>query len=539
MSLDQQTTHEDAGLGAGEQRTDPYMKYGEGAAQAGTTSSASSIAGVSGSARKQGNAMRVFALIDCNNFFVSCVRVFRPELEGKPVVSLSSNDGCVVARSNEAKALGIPMGAPAFKWRQFFKDNKVISFSGNFELYGDMSRRITSILTTITPRIEIYSVDESFLDLSELAIADHVVWGRAVRSRILKWTGIPVSIGIAPSKTMAKLASDRAKKAHNSCTTQTCSATKSPTLSARSTNHGVDASGARSTCHLHASLRSSASPCDSSKCKYCGYQAEGVVSFVNCPSKFQKWQLEQTPIEDVWGVGWRLAPRLRAEGINNAWQLSTMRQQHAQSIMGIHGRQMVMELSGTSCIPLTHEKKPAKSIANTRTFGQDTNQLHVLEAAVAAFAAKTTQRLRASRQLTRRAGFFIATNRHKPGYRMVSRELKLPHPTADTGFITELLVQKMATVFNPACEYHRAGVWLQDFIPEKSLQIDLLGAVDPTQYDASTQRMQAIDALNSRYGKHSVYYAAEGLGKSWQPLRQSQLPRWTTRWPELPTAKLT
>ncbi len=145
----------------------------------------------------------IFALIDCNNFFVSCVRVFRPDLEGKPVVSLSSNDGCAVARSNEAKALGIPMGAPAFKWRDFFKRHNVVQVSGNFELYGDMSKRITSILSTITPAVEVYSVDESFLDLSKLDIANYTTWAKMVRARILQWTGIPVSIGIAPSKTMA------------------------------------------------------------------------------------------------------------------------------------------------------------------------------------------------------------------------------------------------------------------------------------------------------------------------------------------------
>ncbi len=426
-------------------------------------------------------AQPVYALIDCNNFFVSCVRVFRPDLEGKPVVSLSSNDGCVVARSNEAKALGIPMGAPAFKWRQFFKDNAVVQVSGNFELYGDISRRITSILTTITPRIELYSVDESFLDLSELKIEDFTAWGKEVRARMLQWTGIPVSIGIAPSKTMAKLASERSKK-----------------------------------------------------------EAElgGVLDLATRSQEERRPYLERASIDSVWGVGRRLAPKLRAEGITNAWQLANTSEQLAQMWMGIHGRQMVRELNGKACLPLMREGKPAKSIANTRTFGQDTNQLHTLEAAVAAFAAKTTQKLRVSKQLTRRAGLFIATNRHKPGYRLVSREIILPYPSADTGIITELLVQKLVQVFNPNSEYHRAGVWLQDFIPEDSLQIDLMGTVNPTEHDSSTRRMRAIDTLNTRYGKHSVYYAAEDLGNSWQPIRQIQMPRWTTRWDELPVAKL-
>ncbi len=423
----------------------------------------------------------LFALIDSNNFFVSCVRVFRPDLEGKPVVSLSSNDGCVVARSNEAKALGIPMGAPAFKWRQFFKDNNVVQVSGNFELYGDISRRITSILTTITPRIELYSVDESFLDLSELDIPDYTAWGKEVRARVLKWTGIPVSIGIAPSKTMAKLAAERSKKE---------------------------------------------------------LELGGVLDLATRSQEERQPYLERASIDSVWGVGRRLAPKLKAEGVMNAWHLANTREQLAQAWMGVHGRQMVMELNGQSCLPLMREGKPAKSIANTRTFGQDTNQINVLEAAIASFVAKTTQRLRASKQLTRRAGLFIATNRHKPGYRLSSREIVLPYPSADTGLITELLVQKLAQVFNPNSEYHRAGVWLQDFIPDDSLQIDLMGVVDPAKHDSSTGRMKAIDALNTRYGKHSIYYAAEDLGNSWQPIRQIQMPRWTTRWHEIPIARL-
>ncbi|MCA9337381.1 Y-family DNA polymerase [Candidatus Saccharibacteria bacterium] len=423
----------------------------------------------------------IYALVDSNNFFVSCVRVFRPDLEGKPVVALSSNDGCVVARSNEAKALGVPMGAPAFKWRQFFKDHAVVQVSGNFELYGDISRRITSILSTITPHIELYSVDESFLDLSELPITDYTAWGQEIRARILRWTGIPVSIGIAPSKTLAKLASDRAKKEP---------------------------------------------------------QLAGVLDLASLSTVHRKPYLERLPIQDVWGVGRRLAPRLRAEGIANAWQLASTREQLAQAWMGIHGRQMVRELNGYACLPLMQESKPAKSIANTRTFGQDTNQLHVLEAAIASFAAKTTWRLRSGRQLARRAGLFIATNRHKPGYRMVSREIQLPYPSADTGFITAKLVQTLADMFNPACQYHRAGVWLQDFVPDSGLQIDILGTIDLASHDTSTNRMRALDSINHRYGKRSLYYAAEDLGRGWQPIRQIQMPRWTTRWDELPTAKL-
>ena len=188
----------------------------------------------------------LFALIDCNNFFVSCERLFQPQLEGKPVVVLSSNDGCAVSRSNEAKALGIPMGAPAFKYRDFFRQHGVTQFSANFELYGDISRRITELLSTITPRIEIYSVDESFLDLSKLPITDYEAWGREVQRRVWQWIGIPVSIGLAPTKTLAKLASERAKK--------------DPELN-------------------------------------------GVLNLIGMPERVKASYLEHTPIQDIWGIG--------------------------------------------------------------------------------------------------------------------------------------------------------------------------------------------------------------------------------------------
>ena len=392
-------------------------------------------------------------------------------------MALSSNDGCVVARSNEAKALGIPMGAPAFKWRAFFRQHGVVAFSGNFELYGDMSRRITSILTSITPHIEIYSVDESFLDLSELQITDYTAWAKTVRAKVLQWTGLPVSIGIAPSKTLAKLAAERGKK--------------QPELG-------------------------------------------GVLDLYSLNQTGRLEYLQKVAVQDVWGIGWRLTPRLKAENIKTAADVSKLRPQLAQSWMGIRGRQLVAELGGESCFSLQKLSKPAKSIANTRTFGEDTNQLHVLESALSSFVARTAHSLRASRQLTKKAGFFIATNRHKPGYKMTSQEITLPHPTADTGYITELLLQKMAAAFNPRAEYHRAGVWLKDFIPEHALQTDLLGSLDPKSYDRGARRMHALDSINKRYGKHSAFYASENLGNSWQPKRNIQTPRYTTQWQELP-----
>lgn len=420
----------------------------------------------------------IFALIDCNNFFVSCERIFRPDLEGKPVVVLSSNDGCAVARSNEAKALGIPMGAPAFKYRQLFKDHNVIQFSANFELYGDISRRIIDLLTTITPRLEVYSIDEAFLDLSELPISDYDAWGRQVRELILKWIGVPVSIGIAPSKTLAKLASDYVKK-------------------------HPETGGAL-------------------------YLAQGPTL-----SNY----LRVIPIGDVWGVGWRLAPKLRAEAVSTAWHLAQLRPRRAQQLMGIHGRKMVAELNGISCIPLGLEHQTRKSIARTRTFGEDTNDLNVLESAIATFAATAAFRLRRDRQLTRRAGLFIMTNKHKPGYRSWNQEIRLETPTADSGKLISELIRALGELYNPAMSYHRAGVWLHDFVPDNQLQTDLLGYTDTANHDRAQSRMATLDAINHRFGKHKVHYATEDLATHWQPTRRLRSPRYVSNWDELPTVK--
>jgi DNA polymerase V len=423
----------------------------------------------------------VFALIDCNNFFVSCERLFRPDLEGKPVVVLSSNDGCVVARSNEAKQLGIPMGAPAFKWRYVFKEQHVTTFSANFEIYGDISKRITSLLTTVTPRIEIYSVDESFLDLSALHINDYAAWGRTVRESIRKHIGVPVSVGIAPSKTLAKLASEIAKQ---------------------QPEHG------------------------------------GTFNFVHLHNDARHTAMNTIPIKEIWGVGWRLEPKLRAEGISTAWQLAQLRPQRAQQLMGIRGRQMVAELNGMACFGLTREHEAAKSIMRSRTFGEDTNVQHNLESAIATLGARAAFQLRREGLIARRIGFFTNTDRHKPGYRRWVRELKLDQPTADTGSIISRLVDELASAFVSSQQYHQLGVFVYDLIPEDALQTDLLGHVDGQSHDRATARMQAVDAINKKHGRGKLYYAAEDLAAAWKPRSQTRSPRYVSDWDELPVARI-
>jgi DNA polymerase V len=373
------------------------------------------------------------------------------------------------------------MGAPKFKYRQLFKDRGVVQFSANFELYGNISKRITELLTKLTPHIEVYSVDESFLDLSELSITDYAAWGREVRQRILREIGVPVSVGIAPSKTLAKLASEIAK-------------------------HVNDYSGA--------------------------------VSLAGQGTLPPERALAETPVQDIWGVGRKLAPKLRAEGVGNALALSQMRPQLAQKLMGIHGRQLVSELNGISCYPLETLDKAAQSILRSRTFGEDTGEFYVLEAAIASLTANAAFRLRQANLLAKTVDVFVNTNRHKPGYRKWEREVKLDTPTNDSGQIIRVLVDELRGIHNAAQSYHRLGVMLHDLVPVGSLQTDLLGFVNTKESDRAAARMQAVDSINRRHGKGRMHLAAEDLSKAWQPKRQLRSPGYLTSWNDLPTAKI-
>ncbi len=421
----------------------------------------------------------MFALVDCNNFFVSCERVFRPDLEGKPVVVLSSNDGCAIARSNEVKALGVPMAAPAFKYRELFKRHKIVQFSANFELYGDISKRITRLLTDFTPRTEVYSIDESFLELGQLASTDYLTQMQALRDRIQRFVGIPVSIGIAPTKTLAKLASERAKK--------------DPSLN-------------------------------------------GVLDLSKAEPKELAYQRAKVPVEEVWGVGWRLAPKLRSEGIASANDLAGLRTQRAKQLMSIKGEQTVRELRGEACLPLESMHMIPKSIARTRTFGEDTNQFHVLESAVASFVATAAFRLRTANLRTRRAGLFLMTNKHKPGFAGWNSEVVFEVPTANSGELMRSLVDLLASLYQPQQMYHRAGVWLHDFVPDSLFQTDLFGRVNVEQELRSSARMEALDSINYQFGRGTIRYAAEDLARRWRPKQQLRSPHYISDWNDLPIA---
>lgn len=422
----------------------------------------------------------VFALIDCDNFFVSCERLFRPDLEGRPVVVMSSNDGCAVSRSNEAKALGIPMGAPMFKYRPLFRQHEVITFSANFELYGDISERITRVLTSITPRTEVYSVDEAFLDLSALKIKNYTSWAAGVRQRLLHEVGIPASVGIAPTKTLAKLAREHAKKENS---------------------------------------------------------LGGILSLVDIPTDIFSSYLKTTPISDIWGVGRRLAPKLRGEGFYTAHDLANMRPKHAQQLMGVKGRQLVAELNQQACFALEPFGKPRQTVMNGRMFGQDTRRFEVIEAAIASLTARASLTIRKSGLLACSANIMLSTNKHKPGFRYQHASIDFNTPTSDTGIISAALVKAAKQLFAEGCDYHRANVLLYNLISEESFQADLFGNVNIPEADRSQARLEVMDSINAHYGKSSIKYAAEALSEAWLPKREHRSPRYTSSWEELPIIK--
>jgi DNA polymerase V len=424
----------------------------------------------------------LFALIDCNNFFVSCEQIFRPDLLGKPVVVLSSNDGCVVARSREARAIGIPMAAAAFKYKQLFQEHGVVKFGANFELYGDISRRITEILTSITPRLEVYSIDESFLDISQLDIPDYTAWAAMVRGKILQWTGISVSVGIAPTKTLAKLASERAKK-------------------------------------------------DDS--------LNGVLSLHNLPKTIFEQHLAAVALEDIWGVGRRMAPRLRIHSLASALDIAGLTPQAGRQLFGsVMGERLVRELQGQCCLRLERVQTGQHSISATRTFGEQVDRAHVVEAAFATFATRAAHRLRSHHQRARRLAIFLATNKHKPNYQRWGKDIRLPAATADTGTLVHAANQLFGQIFQPNAHYYRAGILLYDLEDDRNLQPDLLGTINVPAYERSQRRMKAVDHLNDQYGRRMIHYASEDLGGTWRPRQNIKSPHYVTNWQELPRVSI-
>jgi DNA polymerase V len=297
----------------------------------------------------------------------------------------------------------------------------------------------------------------------------------------MKNIGVPVSVGIAPSKTLAKLASERAKKDE---------------------------------------------------------QFGGVCNYVDATPAEQAKLLEATPLKDIWGIGWRLAPQLKADGLHTALDLSQFSPHRAAQLMGVHGKHLVAELQGTSCIPLETHQKAQKSIMRGRTFGEDTNEFYVLEAAAVSLTARAAAALRRDGGLARTAAIVLDTNKHKPGFQRFYRSVSFATPTADTGKLCEALLDVLADLYSPGQSYHRANIFLLDLTSQNQLQTDLFGMVNLEEDKRARARMRALDDINQRFGTHHLYYAAEDLSRSWQPKHNRRSPRYTTTWDELPVAQM-
>ncbi|MCI0406823.1 MAG: Y-family DNA polymerase, partial [candidate division Zixibacteria bacterium] len=387
----------------------------------------------------------LFALVDCNNFYVSCERVFNPNLEGKPVVVLSNNDGCIVSRSNEAKALGIKMAVPYFEVRDLIEKAGVEVYSANFTLYGDMSRRVINTLARFTPEYEVYSIDEVFLNLSGFERAGFSDYARQIVATIKKWTGIPISVGIAPTKTLAKLANKQAKK--------------------------------------HPDWG-------------------GVLDWTAVSDPEQK--LARFEIGDLWGIGRQSEKRLQKSGIFTALELRNANDKWILKEMGIVGQRIVFELRGISCLPLEMVRSARKSVLCSRSFGRAVENLEELKQAIAEFTSQAAETLREDRLSAKYLTVFSITRPHSEQARTHSRTVELPVATDSTPELTCAALREAEKIFFPGRRFKKAGVAFSGLVPTDEVQADIFDG----QNRARAQKlMRALDAVNARQGSGALRYA--------------------------------
>ena len=416
----------------------------------------------------------MFALADCNNFFASCERVFRPDLQGKPVIVLSSNDGCAIARSNEAKVLGIKMGAPFFKIRNLVEKHGVAVFSGNMALYGAMSQRVRWVLEEFAPAVEVYSIDEAFLDLRGITNIDFDSYAKEISARCWRMTSIPVSVGIAPTKTLAKIASKLCKKY--------------PKL--------------RGGCYMHR------------------------------PQDIEK-VLRKYPIEDVWGIGRKSAAKLQARYIKTAYDFTQMPEAAVQKMMGITGVRTWKELRGIPCIEFEDGFETKQSICVSRSFSSEIYDMKELQEQIANFASTMAEKLRKQSSVTSEMAVFAYTNRFKENLPQThsSALVNFTTPTAEQRTIIAKAVAATAELFRKGYGYKKAGVIATGIVDES----DIVGSLfEDTEAMAKEHKItSALDAINRAYGDGTVRLAVQGSGRI-RTTSENQSPHYTTRWNDLP-----
>lgn len=414
----------------------------------------------------------MFALIDCNNFYASCQRVFRPDLSNKPIIVLSNNDGCVIARSNEAKAIGIKMGQPFFECKTLVEKYSVEVFSSNFALYGDMSNRVFSIAKEYFPMMEIYSIDEAFFYFEDSKNIDLKEYGREIVKKVLKCTGIPISIGFAPTKSLAKVANKIAKK----------------------------------------------------------FPQRTMGTYVIDSSEKQKKALKWTKVEDVWGIGRRYSKKLIDSGIKNAYDFTMIEDSWIKKFMSVVGLRLKHDLKGTPSIEI-EDLRPKKTIATTRSFETTYTEFEDIRERVVTFAVVCAEKLRKQKSFTGTIMVFLHTNFHNKTQEQYSKSyvFKLPFITNSSIELAKFAIEALEKIFIKGYNYKKAGVVVMDLEPMDNYQYNLFQASNPTHQ----KLMTSIDFLNSTYGSQKVRLASQSQGRVWKMNQEKISPRYTTRIDEI------
>lgn len=419
----------------------------------------------------------MFALVDCNNFYASCQRVFEPKLLGKPVIILSNNDGCVIARSNEAKALGIPMGAPAFEYKNLFEQHQVHIFSSNYALYGDMSSRVMNILTTFTPDIEIYSIDEAFLKFTGFERFDLKEYGIKIQRTVTKGTGIPISVGFAPTKALSKIANKIAKKFPERT------------------------------------------------------QSVYVIDSEEKRIKALRW----TSIEDVWGIGRRHAKRLKAINVHTAYQFVQLSDDWVRKEMAVVGLRLKHELEGKPTLDLEMPKNK-KMIATTRSFEKPLTQWEDISERVATFTASCAEKLRRQNSHSNMVMVFVQTNYFRKDQPQYSRSIVIntdfsTHSTIELNHYAQI---GLKAIFRDGFHYKKAGVIVMGITPNSETQLSLFSTSNPKHQPL----MSVIDLLNKKIGTNKVKFATQAMGRQWRMKQEKLSKSFTTKIDEIITIQL-
>ncbi len=422
---------------------------------------------------------KVFALVDANNFYASCERVFNASVHTKPIVVLSNNDSCVVARSNDIKPY-VKMGQPVFEIAEVIRALDVQVFSSNYSLYATLSARFKAVLSEFCPRQENYSIDESYLDLTHLFIDDLTAYGRTIKARVLQDTGIPVSVCFAATKCLTKIGMSVVK--HNS-----------------------------------------------------SYQ--GVLDLTRLSEQVSDEVLAMVAIEEVWGIGHRYASFLRTHGIDTAKQLKYADERWIRKYLTVTGERIVLELRGISCIPIEAARPPKQSIMSSKTFGTQITTRNEMEEALANYAARAAEKLREQDSRASCVTIFIRTNSFKTGSPQYTNSytITLPNPTSFTPDLIRSVLYGLKQIYQDGYSYYKAGVSLTKIKPHSALQPDLFGQYTVTEQYKKARLMLIVDAINRIYGRDTLFFARQGISRTWR-MRQNKLSqRFTTRWSEILT----